>query len=85
MDLFLAIELSEEHNPRQRFSETLRTDRHSASRMRQCGPRGGGEMQNHQNDRCARNDLSVFEVRISERMPDFITVHTFGGRGSPSF
>ncbi len=42
-------------------------------------------MQNHQNDRCARNDLSVFEVRISERMPDFITVHTFGGRGSPSF
>jgi hypothetical protein len=45
----------------------------------------GGEMQNHHNDRCARNDLSALEVRISERMPDFITVHTFGGRGSPSF
>jgi hypothetical protein len=35
--------------------------------------------------RGARHDLSVFEFRISDRMPDFITVHTFGGRGSPSF
>jgi hypothetical protein len=45
----------------------------------------GGEMQNRQNERWARNDLSALEVQISDRMPDFITVHTFGGRGSPSF
>ena len=42
-------------------------------------------MQNQQRPRCARNDLNVFEFRLSGHVKSFITVHTFGGRGSPSF
>ena len=42
-------------------------------------------MQNRRKHRRARNDLSILEFRTSEHVRDFITVHTFGGRGSPSF
>jgi hypothetical protein len=42
-------------------------------------------MQNQQKLRCARNDLSVLEFQTSSHATDLIKVHTFGGRGSPSF
>jgi hypothetical protein len=32
-----------------------------------------------------RNGLNDFEFRTSGHLTDFITVHTFGARGSPSF
>jgi hypothetical protein len=32
-----------------------------------------------------RKDLNDREFRTSGHLTDFITVHTFGGRGSPSF
>ena len=32
-----------------------------------------------------RDGLNDFEFRTSGHLTDFITVHTFGGRGSPSF
>jgi hypothetical protein len=42
-------------------------------------------MQNHERYRCARTYLSGLESQTSSHRTDFITVHTFGGRGSPSF
>jgi hypothetical protein len=42
-------------------------------------------MRNQQKYRCDRRYLSGFESRTSGHQTDFITVHTFGGRGSPSF
>jgi hypothetical protein len=42
-------------------------------------------MRNQQKHRCDREYLNGFEFRSSGLVTDFITVHTFGGRGSPSF
>src|SRR5262249_5118310 len=61
----------EEHNSPRAFSENA--------------VQGGREMQNQQKLRCARNDLSVLESQTSSHATDLIKVHTFGGRGSPSF
>ena len=40
---------------------------------------------NNLHDLQDRQDLIDLESRTSNHMADFITVHTFGGRGSPSF
>jgi len=42
-------------------------------------------MRNQQKHRCDRKYLNGLEFRPSGLVMDFITVHTFGGRGSPSF
>jgi hypothetical protein len=42
-------------------------------------------MQNQQKNRCDRKFLDWVEFQLSGFVTDFITVHTFGGRGSPSF
>ena len=42
-------------------------------------------MRNQDQYRCDRKYLNGFEFRASGLVRDFITVHTFGGRGSPSF
>jgi hypothetical protein len=42
-------------------------------------------MQNQQRHRRGRSDLSDLGSRTSGHVTTFITVHTFGGRGSPSF
>jgi len=42
-------------------------------------------MRNQQKYRHDRHDLSDLEFRKSGYRTDFITVHTFGGRGSPLF
>jgi hypothetical protein len=55
--------------------------------------KGDREMQNQYKGRSVgndlrsdlRNDLDDLEFRTSGHLTDFITVHTFGGRGSPSF
>jgi hypothetical protein len=47
--------------------------------------KGSCAMRNRQEYRCDRHDLSDFDFRKSGHRTDFITVHTFGGRGSPLF
>jgi hypothetical protein len=47
--------------------------------------RVGTDMQNQQRHCRGRADLSDLGSRIRARITDFVTVHTFGGRGSPSF
>lgn len=42
-------------------------------------------MQNQQRHRRGRGKLSDLGYRTSRQVTSFITVHTFGGRGSPSF
>ena len=42
-------------------------------------------MRNQQKYRYDRGDLSDLDCRKSGYRTDFITVHTFGGRGSPLF
>ena len=42
-------------------------------------------MRNQQRPRRPRNDLKVLEFRPNSLVRNFIAVHTFGGRGSPSF
>ena len=42
-------------------------------------------MRNQQKHRCDREYPNGLEFRPSVLVTDFITVHTFGGRGSPSF
>jgi hypothetical protein len=42
-------------------------------------------MRSRKKYRCTPNYLSVLESEVSSYMTDLITVHTFGGRGSPSF
>ena len=44
----------------------------------------------HNQQGCCRhhrdhNNLNDIRPRTSDRLADLITVHTFGGRGSPSF
>jgi hypothetical protein len=49
------------------------------------GKRGRCEMGNQQNRYdCDRRHRPELESRIFTLTRDFITVHTFGGRGSPS-
>jgi hypothetical protein len=45
----------------------------------------GSCLMRNQQKRCDRKYLNGLEFRPSCLMTDFITVHTFGGRGSPSF
>jgi hypothetical protein len=47
--------------------------------------RVGTDMQNQQRHCRGRGDLSDLVSRIRARVASFVTVHTFGGRGSPSF
>ena len=41
-------------------------------------------MENQQKNRCNRRRRPELESRTVTLTKDFITVHTFGGRGSPS-
>jgi hypothetical protein len=47
--------------------------------------KGSCLMRYQQKHCCDRKYQNGFEFRPSSLMTDFITVHTFGGRGSPSF
>ncbi len=42
-------------------------------------------MRNQYKCRCDRSDQNVLEFQTVGHLTDFITVHTFGGRGSPLF
>jgi hypothetical protein len=68
---FLAIELSKGQSTGRAFAQARIP--------------GGGEMQSQESYRCAPTYQSVAEFQASSHRTDFITVHTFGGRGSPSF